>query len=85
MRTIERRVSALEEASFAGGGGECPECGDGGDGGGESYEVIFDDEMPDDLEENCPECGRELIQTIYFEDDPNTPWNRGEAQPKGAP
>jgi hypothetical protein len=80
MRTIERRVSALEEASFAGGGGECPECGDGE----EPYEVVFDDELPDDLEENCPGCGRGLITTIYFEDDPNAPWNRVGARQEGA-
>ena len=81
MRTIERRVSALEKASFAGGGGECPECGDGGD---KPYEVVFDDELPDDLEESCPECGREIITTIYFEDDPRAPWNRVGARQEGA-
>jgi len=81
VRSLKRRVSALEES--AGGSGECPECGNGPDDD-KPYEVVFDDEMPDDLEENCPECGRELITTIYFEDDPNAPWNRVGARQEGA-
>jgi hypothetical protein len=81
MSTIERRVSALEEASFAGGGGECSECGDGDD---KPYEVVFDNQLPDNLEENCQGCGRELITTIYFEDDLGAPWNRVGARQEGA-
>jgi hypothetical protein len=60
------------------GGGEppCDRCGWGGeDDNNRTYEVIFEDELPDDLEENCPRCGRELIQSIYFDDDPRAPWN----------
>ena len=71
VTTIERRVAALEKSA---GGSECPECGDGGDNN-RPYKVYFEDELPEDLDENCPECGRELITTIYFEDDPRAPWN----------
>jgi hypothetical protein len=74
VTTIERRVAALEKS--AGGGGDgCGYCGDDGGDGDESYEIIFADDLPDDLEENCPECGRGLMTTIYFDDDPRAPWN----------
>jgi hypothetical protein len=77
VTTIERRVAALEE-SAGGGSNGCGYC-DGGGGNDDDrdgpYELYFADELPDDLEENCPECGRELITTIYFDDDPRAPWN----------
>ena len=77
LRTrLKRRVERLEATTE--GGDRCLVCGNGPDND-KSYEVVFDDEMPDDLKETCPECGRELITTIYFEDDPNAPWNRREA------
>jgi hypothetical protein len=74
VTAIERRVKRLEKPAGGGGGG-CGYCG--GDDGGrdEPYTIYFEDELPEDLEENCPECGRELIQHIYFEDDPRAPWN----------
>ena len=71
VTTLQRRVGRLEESA----GGECPYCGEGGGDDNRPYEVIWDDEVPEDLEENCPECGRELIITVYFEDDPRAPWN----------
>jgi hypothetical protein len=73
MRSIERRVAALEES--AGGGGDgCGYCGGGGDDDRDGpYEVYFEDEQPEDPEETCPQCGRELITYIYFDDDPRAP------------
>jgi hypothetical protein len=75
----ERRVAALEKS--AGGGGDgCGDCGGGGEDDQDGpFKVYFEDERPDDLEENCPQCGRELVTTIYFDDDPNAPWNKREA------
>ena len=80
VTTIERRVNRLEKSA---GGAGCGYCGGGGgDDHGDSdepYTIYFEGELPEDLEENCPECGRELITTIYFDDDPQAPWNEGTA------
>ena len=73
--TLERRLEALEE-SAGGGGGGCGYCGGGDDDNRDgSYEVYFEEELPEDPEETCPQCGRDLITTIYFDDDPRAPWN----------
>jgi len=78
VTTIERRVARLEESA---GGGGCNHCGGGDDGSGGDggpYTIYFDDEVPDDFEDVCPECGE--VHVIYFEDDPRVPsWNRGSA------
>jgi hypothetical protein len=78
MRTLERRLEALEES--AGGGNGCGYCGGDGDdsgGGGGPYTIYFNDDAPDDFEDVCPECAEVLV--IYFDDDPSAPWNRGSA------
>jgi hypothetical protein len=74
VSSLQAKVSRLEE-SAGGGGNGCGYCGGDDDNRDDPYEVYFEDELPDDLEENCPECGRELITTIYFDDDPRAPWN----------
>jgi hypothetical protein len=79
VTTIERRVKRLEKPAGGGGGDGCGYCGGGGDDDDgnwdEPYHIFFADEEPEGLEEFCPECGRELVQNIYFDDDPRAPWN----------
>jgi hypothetical protein len=71
--STQRRLAALD----GGGRGGCGYCGDGDDDRrDEPYIVTFDDETPPDFPETCPRCGRELITTIYFDDDPRAPWSR---------
>ena len=72
--TLERRLEALEESADGGGDG-CGYCGGGDDDRGGPYKLYFEDELPEDLEESCPQCGRDLITNIYFDDDPRAPWN----------
>jgi len=75
---IQRRLTALDGGSEAGRGG-CGYCGGSPDDHhDEPYEVYFEDEVPGDLEGECPECGEEIITTIYFDDDPRAPWQRSE-------
>jgi len=64
---IERRVARLEEAA---GGGECPRCGwGGGDDDNRPYELTFiDPGGPDDREEFCEECGRQLVYVLTWGD-----------------
>jgi hypothetical protein len=79
VTTVERRLRQLEGGGRGPGGG-CGYCGDGDDDRrDEPYIITFDDETPPDFPETCPECGRELITTIYFDDDPRAPWNQGTA------
>ena len=83
LASIQRRLTALDGrgpgGSGAGGRGGCGYCGGGDDDHhDEPYEVYFEDEVPEDLEGECPECGEELITTIYFDDDPRAPWQRSE-------
>jgi hypothetical protein len=67
---VERRLRQLE-ASPGGPSGPCDYCGDGGDGDDRPYEIIFDEDLPEDLgPEFCPECGRKLI--ITFDDSEGT-------------
>lgn len=78
VTTVERRLRQLEAKP---GGGGCDWCGDDGDND-KPFEVVFtgdlaDDDPMKDWPDNCPGCGRRLV--IYFDDDPNAPWNRGEA------
>lgn len=79
LSTVATKVQRLLDATGGRGpgGGGCDYCGGGDDDGNwdEPYEVSFDDEEPDDLEENCPKCGRELILNVYWHDDPRAPWN----------
>ena len=65
--TIQRRVARLEDASNA--GGECPECGWGG-GDNCSYEVKWvDPGGPDDREEFCETCGRQVAYVLTWGDE----------------
>jgi hypothetical protein len=68
--TIQRRVARLEESA---GGGECSRCGWGGRGpGGDDnrpYELRWiDPGGPDDREEFCEECGRQLVYVLTWGD-----------------
>jgi hypothetical protein len=64
--TIKRRVAALEASV---GGGECPECG-GSDDDNRPYEVTFiDPGGPDDREEFCEACGRQLVYVLTWGDE----------------
>jgi hypothetical protein len=69
IRSLERRVSRLEES--VGDGGECPRCGwGGGDDDNRPYEVTFiDPGGPDDREEYCEACGRQLVYTLHWGDE----------------
>ena len=72
--SLKRRVSALEEAAGDAGGNGCGYCGgDDDDNQDGPYEICSEDELPEDLEESCPQCGRDLITDIYFDDDPRAP------------
>jgi hypothetical protein len=74
--SVHKRLQRLEGGGRGPGGG-CG-CGGGDDDHGnwdEPYHIFFEDEEPEGLEEFCPECGRELVQNIYFDDDPRAPWN----------
>jgi hypothetical protein len=69
VRSLERRVSRLEES--AGGGSKCPGGGWGGDdfGPDDTYEVEWvDPGGPDDREEFCETCGRQLVYIVRWED-----------------
>ncbi len=78
LRVLAGRVGRLENGRGRGGNG-CGYCGGGGPGD-ETWEVFFEGEEPEDLEETCPQCGCELVSTIYFpEDEPGAPaprWRR---------
>ena len=69
VRSLERRVARLEDA--AGGGGGCPECGwGGGDDDNYTYEITFiDPGGPDDREEFCEACGRQLVYVLTWGDE----------------
>jgi hypothetical protein len=78
VSSVAGKVRRLEEATGGGrGGGGCGYCGGGDeDNPNEPYEIFFEDEEPEDLEEKCPECGREpIVIDIYFPEDPRAPWN----------
>jgi hypothetical protein len=66
VTTLERRVARLEEA--AGTGVECPRCGwSGGDDDNHTYEVTFvDPGGPEDREEFCDTCGRQLVIVLSW-------------------
>jgi hypothetical protein len=70
VRSLERRVSRLEESA---GGGKCPRCGwgDGDDlGPDDTYEVEWGDPGgPEDREEFCEACGRQLVYVITWGDE----------------
>jgi len=71
VRSLQRRVTRLEEAG--GGGGECPGCGgDGGDdfGPSDTYEIVWvNPGGPEDREEFCEACGRQLAFVITWGDE----------------
>jgi hypothetical protein len=65
--TIQRRVARLEESA---GGGECSRCGwaEPGDDN-RPYELRWiDPGGPDDREEFCEECGRQLVYVLTWGD-----------------
>ena len=71
---IESRVARLVAA--AGSGGKCPDCGGPGGAGGagpddhSSYEIVWvDPGGPDDREEFCEECGRQLVYVLTWGDE----------------
>ena len=72
MASVETKVSQLEKAT-GGGGGECPRCGWGGRGPGDDkrpYEVTWvAPGGPDDREEFCEECGRQLVYVLTWGDE----------------
>jgi len=64
VRSLERRVSALEES--AGGGGPCPECGWDGDWSKIEYVVEWANaDGPTRPEELCETCGSQLSYTVH--------------------
>jgi hypothetical protein len=65
VRSLKRRVSALEVA--AGGGGECPECGIGPGDDKRLYEIVFVDSGDAPPDEWCETCGRALSLTINMD------------------
>ena len=64
VSSLQAKVSRLEAA--AGGGGECPRCGWGEEGDvNHTYEVTFvEPGGPEDREEFCEACGRQLVYVI---------------------
>ncbi len=68
VTTIERRVARLEESA---GGGGCSRCGWGGGGDdNRPYELTWiDPGGPDDREEFCEECGRQLVYVLTWGDE----------------
>jgi hypothetical protein len=69
---IQRRVAALE--AFASDGGKCPRCGWGGGDGDfgphDTYELVWvDPDGPDDREEFCEACDRQLVYVLTWGDD----------------
>jgi hypothetical protein len=67
-RSLERRVSRLEEA--VGAGGECPRCGWGEGDVNYTYELTFiDPGGPEDREEYCEVCGRQLVIVLSWGDE----------------
>ena len=71
VSSLKRRVVALEES--AGVGGKCPECGWGGGdnfGPDDTYEVQWiNPGGPEDREEFCGACGRQLVYVITWGDE----------------
>jgi hypothetical protein len=67
--TIQRRVARLEESA----GGKCSRCGWGGREPGDEnrpYELRWiDPGGPDDREEFCEECGRQLVYVLTWGDE----------------
>ena len=69
VKQAVRRVEALEAATD--GGRKCPECGGNGDdfGPNDSYELTWvDPGGPEDREEWCESCGRQLVIVITWGD-----------------
>ena len=66
-QSIRRRIARLEEAAIA--GGECLRCGWGADNS-PSYELEWiDPDSPDDREEFCETCGRQLVYVLTWGDE----------------
>jgi hypothetical protein len=73
VTSVQAKVSRLEEATGGDGGDECPRCGWGaGDdfGPDDTYEVKWvDPGGPDDREEFCEACSRQLVYVITWGDE----------------
>ena len=72
MTSVQAKVSRLEEATGGTGGDECLACGGGGDDFGphDTYELVWvDPDGPEDREEYCESCGRQLVYVITWGDD----------------
>jgi hypothetical protein len=68
---IKKRLEDLAAAS--GRGERCPECGgpaDGSDmpGPNDTYELLFLERGEDPQNEWCPECGRQTVTVLEWED-----------------
>jgi hypothetical protein len=71
VTSVATKVNRLLEATGGDGGG-CLRCGwgGGGDGNDDTYEVVWiDSGEPDDGEEFCEECGRQLVYVITWGDE----------------
>ena len=68
VTTMQKRVARLEESA---GVGKCPECGwGGGDNDNRPCELRWiDPGGPDDREEYCEECGRQLVYVLTWGDE----------------
>jgi|SRR5215208_1064393 hypothetical protein len=84
VRSLKRRVVALEEAT-GGDDGECPRSGwGGGDDDNHTYELTFiDPGVPDDREEFCEACGRQLVYIQTWGDEPRIPAGAARLPPTG--
>ena len=73
VTSVQAKVSWLEKATGGSGGDECPRCGWGGGddfGPDDTYEVEWvDPGGPDDREEFCEACGRQLVYVVTWGDD----------------
>ncbi len=73
VSSVQAKLSRLETATGGGDDGECPECGWGGGdefGPNDSYELTWvDPGGPEDREEWCESCGRQLVIRITWGDD----------------
>ena len=70
VSSVRTKVGRLLEAT-GGTGDECPRCGSGGgDDHNHTYEVTWiDPGGPDDREEFCEACGRELVYVLTWGDE----------------
>jgi hypothetical protein len=73
VASVATKVLRLEKAT-GGDGGECPRCGWGGGdndfGPHDTYELVWvDPDGPEDREEFCEACGRQLVYVLIWGDE----------------